>query len=258
MAVQRLSAELKPYIGPDSPLDGGSASVEAIRRLDVRMPGKYEVLSDARHTALPLIALVATGLIALSGCGGDGGEDEGKDTDAQRSAPAPAETAAGERAGEGKRAERGGGAQDDAEADPAAAVRRAVDAYVAALSAGDGERVCELFAPDALAGLELPEERGDCAGSLAASIGYRDPRGLPQFERAELAELSAVELSGETARVTATIVTFFADRDEPSIEDDLIYLERSDDGWLVEKPSALLYRAIGAEIPLEALRAPDG
>ena len=44
-----------------------------------------------------------------------------------------------------------------------------------------------------------------------------------------------------------TIFTRFADRDEPSVEDDPIYLRRAGGGWLLAKPSLTFYRAIGQE-----------
>ena len=56
----------------------------------------------------------------------------------------------------------------------------------------------------------------------------------------------------------ATVITRFADRDEPSIEDDVVYLgrlARRRRVW-VSKPSATLYRAIGAEVPPSALTPP--
>ena len=134
---------------------------------------------------------------------------------------------------------------------------RTVRAYVAALDARDGERACELIAPGALDELEWPRPRAGCAAALEASIGYRDPRGLPVWEGAQLAQLASLELDGDTAKVVATVVTRFADRDEPSVEDDIVYLIRDNGDWVIAKPSATLYRAIGAEAP-PALLAPPG
>jgi hypothetical protein len=136
-----------------------------------------------------------------------------------------------------------------------------VRAYVAALDARDGERVCALFAPGETLpnNLALPERRpGGCPPSLQASIGYRDPRGLPIWEGAEVASVRAVELGGggKEATVTARVVSRFADRDEASIEDDIVYLGRLGGEWLIAKPSATLYRAIGAEPPPEVLTPP--
>jgi hypothetical protein len=136
-------------------------------------------------------------------------------------------------------------------------VARAVRAYVAALDDRDGAAACALLAPRAIDAVELPKERGDCAASLEASIGYRDPRGLPVWESARVVNLQSLELAGEEAKVVATTVTQFADRDEPSIEDDVIYLVRSGDEWLIAKPSSTLYRAVGiAEVPPQVLAPP--
>jgi hypothetical protein len=135
------------------------------------------------------------------------------------------------------------------------AVTRAVRRYIEAITDRDGAALCRLVS--GVADLDLPEERATCAGSVSASIGYRDPRGYPVFERARIAGRPKVELSGPEARATATVVTDFADRDEPSIEDDVIYLERGADGWAILKPSSTLYRAIGTpDVPPRVLTPP--
>ncbi len=52
-------------------------------------------------------------------------------------------------------------------------------------------------------------------------------------------------------------MTRFADNREPSVEDDLIYLRKQGDAWLIAKPSATLYRAIGVgNIPPQVLAPP--
>jgi hypothetical protein len=136
-------------------------------------------------------------------------------------------------------------------------VAHVVDAYVAALNAHDGERACALFVPGALSDLDFPRDRGSCAGSLSASIGYRDPRGFPVYESSRVARIPAVAIEGSTARVTATTVTRFAGNREPSVEDDLIYLDQQGGGWLIAKPSATLYRAIGVgNVPPQVLAPP--
>ena len=128
--------------------------------------------------------------------------------------------------------------------------------YVDRLDARDGQAVCALFAPGALDEVEFPEPRGDCAASLTASIGYRDPRGLPVWEGATAPNIRVSELDGRSAAVVATVVSHFADR-EDSVEDDVIYLTRDGEGWLIAKPSATLYRAIGtADIPPSVLSPP--
>ncbi len=134
---------------------------------------------------------------------------------------------------------------------------RVVRSYMNALDARDGAAVCRLLAPGVEDELKLPRERSDCAGSLDASIGYRDPRGLPQFEGVSIAGIAGVKASAREARVTATVVTSFGDRAEPSIEDDVIYLIRRGGEYVVAQPSAALYRAIGAEPPLRSIVPPS-
>jgi hypothetical protein len=135
-----------------------------------------------------------------------------------------------------------------------------VIAYVDALDAGDGAAVCALLAPGAIDGVELPRPRADCARSLTASIGYRDPRGLPVWEGATATSVPVPELNAgaRTTRVVATVVTRFADREEASIEDDVVYLVRDGGaGWLIAKPSSTLYRAVGiADVPPSVLTPP--
>ena len=128
--------------------------------------------------------------------------------------------------------------------------------YVAALDARDGARVCALLVPGAIGTVKLPRDRSGCAASLDASIGYQDPRGLPVWKSAEIEAIASVKVSADESTVIPTVFTVFADRDEPSIEDDPIYLTRSGDGWLVAKPSLTLYRAVGQEPPPQALSPP--
>ena len=69
-----------------------------------------------------------------------------------------------------------------------------------------------------------------------------------------MAELSG---DGRLAKVIATVATTYSDRDEESIEDDVIYLVRSGGQWRVAKPSATLYRAFGvADVPPSVLSPP--
>ena len=72
-------------------------------------------------------------------------------------------------------------------------------------------------------------------------------------------EIKAVSVEGRGARVTATVTHHFTDRNYVSVEDDVIYLEPSGDRWLLAKPSATLYRAVGyPEPPLRAFSPPTG
>jgi hypothetical protein len=142
---------------------------------------------------------------------------------------------------------------DPAQLRAAAVVR----AYVGALDAGDGQRACALFVPGALNEVKFPRDRGDCASSLEASIGYRDPRGFPVYKGSRVARIASVKIDGADARVVATVVTDFAGNREPSIEDDVVYLHQRGGNWLIVKPSAALYRAIGVgDIPPTVLAPP--
>lgn len=133
--------------------------------------------------------------------------------------------------------------------------------YVAALGAHDGAAVCRLLAPHALDGFDLPVAGGSCAASLTDSIGYRDPRGFPVWQGARITDIRVAELSanGRSGEVIVSVVTRFADRDEVSIEDDVLYLVRRGERWLVAKPSATLYRAVGkGDIPASVVAPPSG
>jgi hypothetical protein len=136
-------------------------------------------------------------------------------------------------------------------------VVRAVRAYVEALNDRDGGRACGLFVPGALAEVEFPRDRGSCAASLSASIGFRDPRGFPVYDRSRIGRVPSVAIDGSEVTVVATTVTHFAGNREPSVEDDLIYLRNEAGRWLMVKPSATFYRAIGAgDIPPQVLAPP--
>jgi hypothetical protein len=129
--------------------------------------------------------------------------------------------------------------------------------YVDALDSRNGQRACALFLPGALSKVRFPRDRGDCPRSLGSSIGYRDPRGFPVYEGSRVARINSVALDGTDARVVATTVTDFAGNREPSIEDDVVYLRQEDGRWLIAKPSAALYRAIGVgDIPPSVLAPP--
>jgi hypothetical protein len=220
------------------------------------------------RTALVLsVAALATaaGVLLISG-------DDGGDRAEQPAAEAPSPPAQGPASARNSHNRRPPGHRDSTQRQVQEAVEqsrsprldpsqrqvaRVVDAYVAALNARDGARVCGLFVPGALSGLDFPRDRGSCAGSISTSIGYRDPRGFPVYERSRVARVPAVAISGSTARVTATTVTRFADNREPSVEDDLIYLNRQGGPWRIAKPSATLYRAIGiGDIPPQVLAPP--
>ena len=207
------------------------------------------------------LVVLATAL-AFAGCGDD--EPQSTAVSAQSTATTTTTTAT-----EADRPPPKGKPTKPAEAPPGDPRRTALEQsaeqtvrdYVDALDARDGAAVCDLFAPDALTPVKLPEPGDDCGASVAASIGYRDPRGLPVWKHATLEHMRVNQLAddGESAQVVATVVTTFADRDELSTEDDVVYLTRSGGHWLVAKPSATFYRAIGVgDIPASVLAPPNG
>ncbi len=66
----------------------------------------------------------------------------------------------------------------------------------------------------------------------------------------------SAQVDGDSAKVVATVFTVYADVREPTIEDDIIYLARSGDRWLVAKPSLTLHRAIGDADPPPSVLTP--
>jgi hypothetical protein len=188
------------------------------------------------------------------------GDDEGGETptgaveppgaeEDEAPSPAPGEKQLGEEEGAGD-------AAPSAQARRERRVERVVRRYVAAVDARDGVVLCGVV--DGIEDLSLPVRRSSCAESVSESIGYRDPRGFPVFESVVVSGGADVEAGPREARATVTVVTEFADRDEPSIEDDVIYLVRRGGGWMVAKPSSTLYRAIGApDAPPDVLEPPE-
>lgn len=204
--------------------------------------------------ALPVLMAV---LALAAGCGEkDEPAEEAPRTTAPPAAPSGAPPGDGER--ERVRGDSGGGEPDVLSRTERLAVRAAED-YVAAIDAREGSRICRLLAPGATAGMELPRRRDGCGASLEASLGYRDPRGFPVWQSSSLEAVDSVDTEHGEATVFATVFTRFADRPEPSIEDDPIYLRRAGDRWLVAQPSLTLYRAVGiAEPPPAVISPPKG
>jgi hypothetical protein len=136
-------------------------------------------------------------------------------------------------------------------------IQRTVRAYIAALDADDGAALCRLFARGALRGVRLPAHRGSCAATLTASVGHRPPHGAPRWLGTKLVDTDTVVIvRGGDGRFTGTVVHKQAGR-EPSIEDDVVYLRKSDGRWLLAKPSLSFYRAIGEQnVPVTVLSPP--
>lgn len=205
------------------------------------------------------ISLAALAALALAGCGDDGPETAPTVTVALPSTSTPATSSSTTEAPPVKD-EPPGPAETPAEDPRVNELERDADhtvqEYVEGLDARDGSAVCHLLAPGVIEQVKLPEPRGGCAASLEASIGYRDPRGFPVWDGATVPNLRVSALDDGSATVVATVVSHFADR-EDSVEDDVVYLTRAGDRWLVAKPSATLYRAVGiADVPPSVLSPP--
>ena len=192
----------------------------------------------------PAAATAGAATVPTSPAGGTGGG--GTEAGGQQGAGAE-QGGGGEQAGGGTAASAGARAR---------AIEATVRDYVAALDARNGKRVCELFVPGAIEEVKLPQRKGSCAASLRASIGYEDPRGLPVWKGATVNQVTS-KIARNDARAVATVVTEFADRAQPSVEDDVIYLARSGRLWKIAKPSSTLYRAVGiADVPPSVISPP--
>jgi hypothetical protein len=220
--------------------------------------------------------LVAAAVLALAGCGGSGGGETHAAKTATRSVSIPSGGTATAKLPPGAvgpvdTAEEGPAATEASPESPAngpestgevpdadrPAVTAAVSEYVAALDAHDAARVCALIAPGGLPLSDLPKRKGGCRSSLRASIGLRPADGGPAWRRTAIAEMKPEALGDDRARVTTTVTHHFSDRKYVSVEDDVIYLERIGGRWLIAKPSATLYRAVGyAQPPLRAFAPP--
>jgi hypothetical protein len=214
----------------------------------------------------PVLLACAAIAAGLAACGGDDDDDNAANAPTQ---PTTTQTpsADGSPSGEETTSEKPDGepSEEEEEEEEEApqltaderAVARIVRDYVGALDDRNSEAACAVLVPGAIDEVEMPKDRGSCAASLEASIGFRDPRGLPVWKTARVADVPSVEVESDSAKVVVTTVTEFADRDEPSIEDDVVYLERSGDEWLIAKPSSTLYRAVGiADVPPSVLAPP--
>jgi hypothetical protein len=223
--------------------------------------------------------LIAAAALALAGCGGSGGGETRAAQTTTRSlgtpsggtataelppgAVGPVDTA--EEATEGPAATEASpespanGPQSSGEVPDAdrSAVTATVSEYVAALDRDDAARVCALIVPGGLPLSDLPKRRGGCRSSLRASIGLRPAGGGPAWRRTNIAEMKPEALGDDRARVTTTVTHHFSDRKYVSVEDDVIYLEKTGGRWLLAKPSATFYRAVGyGEPPLRAFSPP--
>lgn len=132
-------------------------------------------------------------------------------------------------------------------------------AYIRAINDSDGEALCELIAPGFEKTLK-PPEKGDCAESIGASIGFADrKRGYPVWKRTIFTGIDGAFATIGYVQLTPGIITEFADRTEPSVESDIAYLVKGDDGdWVLAKATGALYRAVGKpDFPPRVISPPD-
>jgi hypothetical protein len=211
-----------------------------------RVPGRRSQPERAQIAAAAAIALT----IALAACG------EKSEPDLSDLPPPPTQTTitpSTTTSGEQTTSTTTKPAEPQRANGPAAAVH----AYVEALSAGNGRRVCGLLAPGALDEIKLPKPNPKCDVALDRSIGYHDSKGPPAFNSATV-KRTKTQQKGARAKVVAKIVTKYVSQRRPSTDDDIVYMKRSRAGWLILQPSATLYRAVGLEPPLSALKPPPG
>jgi hypothetical protein len=209
--------------------------------------------------------VITMAALVLAGCGGSGGDESGTTQAARTASGEPGggsvtgklppgavgpvdtaeEEAEGPAATEASPESPAEGPETTGELEGAdrSAAEGAVRSYVTALDRHDAARVCKLI------------EQGGCG----ASIGSRPAGGGPAWRRTEIVEMKPEALGDDRARVTTTVTHHFSDRKYVSVEDDVIYLEKSGGRWLLAQPSATYYRAVGyAQPPLRAFAPPPG
>jgi hypothetical protein len=230
------------------------------------------------RTPAILLTLV---MLGVAGCGGGSGKEDTVTHSATASTSAPTggvdtgklppgavepanpeeQAAAGPAATEASPGVPAGGpkATGELSGEDRSGVTATVADYIRALDRHDARRVCRIFAPGALDPGLLPKRRGGCVPSLRASIGMPPRGGGPAWRKTTLIEVTPEDLGNGRARVSATVTHHFSDRKYVSVEDDVIYLEKAGGGWVLAKPSATLYRAVGYQSPpLAAFKPPAG
>jgi hypothetical protein len=176
----------------------------------------------------------------------------------------PAKESPAEGGRDGGAEEPGPSAEELAERRAVAAAERAYRRYIAAVNDADGTELCALLDPSFQSELELPVPRGACAERLSASIGYADPSGAPVWKATKLSGIeSTIVGKGDRVQLSAAITTEFADRNEPSIESDIVFLEPVGKGerktYRLMKAPGSLWRAVGQpDIPPSVITPPDG
>ena len=106
---------------------------------------------------------------------------------------------------------------------------RAYRAYIDAINERDGEALCALLAPGLRRELRPPVDRGDCAASAAPPrSATRTRAAIPVWSGPSSTAIESVvgrRRPGHGAPDRRRSLTEFEDRDEPSVESDIAYLE---------------------------------
>jgi hypothetical protein len=192
--------------------------------------------------------------LALWGAGCGGGGDRSTDTTA--TGPVTPTPLPPPRSGPRTTAADPGAIRGPAPAERSAAAERGARAYIAALNSHDGATVCAVLAPGALDGVRLPEPRHSCPAALDASIGHVEKGGFPEWKSTRVIRMRTLLQGDDRARITARVKHRFVDRSEISSEDDVIYVVRDRNRWLLAKPSLSFYRAIGVPDTPPSVLAP--
>jgi hypothetical protein len=136
-------------------------------------------------------------------------------------------------------------------------------AYVGAINARDGERVCGLMTRAVAAELSVTDSNIPCDRTVAGLIGYVEDAGMPEFLRYRLGgvrsgatrgEYSSIRLSLEARRRSTSGEQGF----ETCSFEDTVWLTREAGELRIAKPSAALYIAAGATNVPGGVSAPPG
>ncbi len=222
--------------------------------------------SDRRRTMIVLAVAALVGVAAGVTIGLIEGDDPDPGAGSAPAAPAPSVEAPADDApgGPGNDNENGQPQLPPEEDDPQGAepgptgpapettderaAASAARGYVQALDRRAGAALCGTFVPGSLDNVDFPVERSSCAAAVKASLGF-ERKGFPVWESSEMTDAVTARVTGDTAKVVATVFTVYSDVREPTIEDDIVYLQRSGDRWQIAQPSLTFHRAIGDADP---------
>ncbi len=140
---------------------------------------------------------------------------------------------------------------------------QAVRTYARAINAHDGKTICGLLAPAARAAFRF--ERSPCWLLVSGHIGYGEESSTPRFQ-----ELGLLDVGGRRTRknygVTFTGIPIHvrlgyantgpSEKNVVSL-DDVVWFQRTKEGWRMGKASRTLYAAFSGSAPPDVLAPPD-